>query len=178
MLFQFLLCSKVNQLYMQPLFWISFPFMSPQSTEQSSLCYAVGCHQLSILYRVVYTCQSQSSNSSHCQLKKYTHNLKVESYFIWWEFLALQVWETTLRAAEKLLQGGGGRSQLLGPVLIYHLVYKLLFYSSGEKRRKTENQMRSHSSTREVLSMWSGPAGSGSWGLVRNADLPAPPLTS
>ena len=116
--------------------------------------------------------------SGSCQLKKYTHNLKVESYFIWWEFLALQVWETTLRAAEKLLQGGGGRSQLLGPVLIYHLVYKLLFYSSGEKRRKTENQMRSHSSTREVLSMWSGPAGSGSWGLVRNADLPAPPLTS
>ena len=34
------------------LFWISFPFRSPHST-QSSLCYTVGSHQLSILYTVL-----------------------------------------------------------------------------------------------------------------------------
>ena len=48
-----------------PLFWISFPFRSPQSTEQSSLYYTVGSHQLSILYIVVYICQSQTLSSSH-----------------------------------------------------------------------------------------------------------------
>ena len=37
-----------------PLRWISFQFRSPQSTEQSSLCYTVGSHQLSILY--VHVC--------------------------------------------------------------------------------------------------------------------------
>ena len=48
------------------LFWISFPFRSLQSTVQSSLCYTVGSHYLPTLYTVsiVYTCQSQSSNSS------------------------------------------------------------------------------------------------------------------
>ena len=50
-----------------PLFWISFSFRSPSSIKQSSLCYTVGSHQLSILYIVstVYVCQSQSLNSSH-----------------------------------------------------------------------------------------------------------------
>ena len=52
-------------IHTSPLFWISFSFRSPQSTEQSSLCYAVGSHQLSILYIVVYICQSQSPKSSH-----------------------------------------------------------------------------------------------------------------
>ena len=68
LLCQFLLYSKVNQpyIYIYPLiFWISFPFRSPQSTEQSSLCYTVGSHQLSILYIVVCICQFQSPNSSH-----------------------------------------------------------------------------------------------------------------
>ena len=31
-----------------PFFWISFSFRSPQSVEESSLCCAVGSHQLSI----------------------------------------------------------------------------------------------------------------------------------
>ena len=31
---------------------------------------------------------------NHCRLKKYCHNLKVESCFIWWKFLGLQAWET------------------------------------------------------------------------------------
>ena len=35
-------------------FWISFPFRSPQSNEQSPLCYIVGSHQLSLLYIVGY----------------------------------------------------------------------------------------------------------------------------
>ena len=53
--------------HISPLFWISFPFRSPQSIEQSSLCYTVGSHWLSILYIVliVYMCQSQSPSSSH-----------------------------------------------------------------------------------------------------------------
>ena len=34
-----------------PLFWISFPFRSPQSTEQSSLCCTAGSHQSSVLYK-------------------------------------------------------------------------------------------------------------------------------
>ena len=70
MLYQFLLYSKVNQLYVYVyphFFWISFPFRSAQSIEQSSLSYTVGFHQLSILYivSIVYICKSQSPNSSH-----------------------------------------------------------------------------------------------------------------
>ena len=66
----FLLYSKVNQLYIYtyPLFfWISLLFRSPRSIEQSSLCYNVGIHQLSILHMssIVYLCQSQSLSSSH-----------------------------------------------------------------------------------------------------------------
>ena len=68
MLCQFLLYSKVNQLYVYiyPLFFISFPFRSPQSIEQSLLSYTVDSHLLSILYivSVVYICQSQSLNLS------------------------------------------------------------------------------------------------------------------
>ena len=37
------LCSEsVVHTHIFPLFWIPFPFRSPQSTEQSSLCYTVG----------------------------------------------------------------------------------------------------------------------------------------
>ena len=67
---KFLLYNKVNR-YMYtyiPCFWISFPFRSPQSTEQSSLCYTAGSHQLSILYIVVCICQSTSPTSSHLHL--------------------------------------------------------------------------------------------------------------
>ena len=52
-------------IHISPLFWISFPFKSSQNIEQSSLCYTVGSHQLSVLYIVVDICQSQSLNSSH-----------------------------------------------------------------------------------------------------------------
>ena len=38
---------------------------SPQSTEQSSLCYTAGSHQLSVLHMAVHIRQSQSPNSSH-----------------------------------------------------------------------------------------------------------------
>ena len=60
MLCQLLLYSKVNQLYVYIyllFFQVSFPFRSSQSIEQSSLCYTVGSHQLSILCTVVYICQ-------------------------------------------------------------------------------------------------------------------------
>ena len=53
-------CSHIS-----PLFWISFPFRSPRSTVQNSLCYKAGSHQLSIFYITVYICQSQSTRSSH-----------------------------------------------------------------------------------------------------------------
>ena len=57
MLCQFLLYSKVNQLYVHiyPSFLISFPFRSQQSVEQSSLCSTTGCNQLTyFLYSSVY----------------------------------------------------------------------------------------------------------------------------
>ena len=53
------------RIHISPLFWISLPFRSPQDTQQSSLCYTVGSHQLPILYLVGYICQSQCANSSH-----------------------------------------------------------------------------------------------------------------
>ena len=73
MLHQFLLYSKVNQHQVSPfglyniylLFWISFPFRSLQSINQSSLCYTVNSHQSSILYIIVYICQPYSPKS--CQ---------------------------------------------------------------------------------------------------------------
>ena len=55
MLSWFLLYIKVNHIYIHmyiytsSLFWMSFPFRSPQSTEQSSLRYTVGSYQLSVL---------------------------------------------------------------------------------------------------------------------------------
>ena len=67
-LYQFLLYSNVNQLYVYiyraPFSLLFFPFRSPQSTEKSSLCYRVGSLQLSVLYVVVYICQSPSSSHS------------------------------------------------------------------------------------------------------------------
>ena len=44
--------------YSLSFFWTSFPFRSPQSNEQSSLCSTVGSHQLSISYIVVYVYMS------------------------------------------------------------------------------------------------------------------------
>ena len=50
MMCDFLLYSQVNQLYVYicPLIWISFPFESPQSTVETSLCYPEGSHWLSM----------------------------------------------------------------------------------------------------------------------------------
>ena len=72
LLYNFVLVSVVQQsefgicIHTSLLFWIYFPFRSPQSIEQSSLCYIVGSYQLSILYivSIVYIYQSQSLNSS------------------------------------------------------------------------------------------------------------------
>ena len=54
-------------LQVPPPFWNLGPFTSPQSFEEGSLSCTVGSHQLFILYvtSIVYTCQSQPSNSSH-----------------------------------------------------------------------------------------------------------------
>ena len=55
-----LLVSAIEQsesavcIHVSSLFWLSFPFSSPQSAEQSPMCCAVGSHMLSILYTVVY----------------------------------------------------------------------------------------------------------------------------
>ena len=57
--------ESATRIHISPLPWISFPFRSPESTEQSSLCYTVCSHQLSVLYIVLYICQSQSPNPSH-----------------------------------------------------------------------------------------------------------------
>ena len=67
MLCQFLLQSKVNQLYIyiiSPLFEIPFPYRSLQSIEQSSLGYTVGPYQLSIL--VIYFIYQFSSVAQSC----------------------------------------------------------------------------------------------------------------
>ena len=68
MLCQFLLYRKVNWLsiHVSPLFWISFPFRSLQSIEESFLCHTVGSHQLSILCvaSIVYICLPETPNSS------------------------------------------------------------------------------------------------------------------
>ena len=50
-----------------PLFYISFPFRSPQSSEYSYLCSTIGFGSLSIIY-IVYICQLQSLNPSHIPL--------------------------------------------------------------------------------------------------------------
>ena len=48
--FTMLLVSTIQQgesainIHKSPLFWISLPFTSPQSTEESSLCYEAGSH--------------------------------------------------------------------------------------------------------------------------------------
>ena len=63
-LFQFLLCNKVNQLYIYSLFFRFYSHISLHSIEQSSLCYTVGSYQLSILYIVAYICQSPSPSLS------------------------------------------------------------------------------------------------------------------
>ena len=51
----------------EPSFWISFLFRSPQGTGQGFLSYKVGSHQLTILYiaSIVHICQSQTPGSSH-----------------------------------------------------------------------------------------------------------------
>ena len=59
--------KRISCTYIDPLFWISFPFRPPQGTEESSLCNTVGSHLLSSLYTVstVCICQCQSPNLSH-----------------------------------------------------------------------------------------------------------------
>ena len=56
--------ESVIHIPISTLFQILFPYRSLQSIEQSSLCYTVGPYQSSILYIVVYICQSQSPNLS------------------------------------------------------------------------------------------------------------------
>ena len=81
LLYNVVLVSTVQQslsairIHISPLFWISFPFRSAQTIEQSSLCYTVGSHQLSILYIVsivyidIYTVQFaiQQKLTQHCK---------------------------------------------------------------------------------------------------------------
>ena len=73
LLYKVILVSTAQQsnsavgIHISPLFWISFPFRSPQSTEQSSLCCTIGFHQFSILciLSIVYIGQSQFPNYFH-----------------------------------------------------------------------------------------------------------------
>ena len=46
-------------LHLSPLYWISFPFRSPQSTEQSSLCCTLGSHQFFTAAAAVFYTQYQ-----------------------------------------------------------------------------------------------------------------------
>ena len=56
--------ESVIYIHISTLFQILFLHRPLQSIEQSSLCYTVGPHQLSILYIAVCICQSQSLNLS------------------------------------------------------------------------------------------------------------------
>ena len=49
--------------HVSPPFWISFPFRSPWSAEEGSLCCAGGSHHLPVLHVVADMCQPQSPNS-------------------------------------------------------------------------------------------------------------------
>ena len=78
MVCQFLLCNKVNQLYVYIYPHIpsllsfppslSHPSRWSQSTELISLCYAAASPQLSILHLVVYICQCHSLTLSQLTL--------------------------------------------------------------------------------------------------------------
>ena len=59
--------ESARHIHLSPPFWISLPCRTPQCIKQSSLCYTLCSHQLSILYivSILYMCQSQSPNSSH-----------------------------------------------------------------------------------------------------------------
>ena len=50
--------ESVIYIHISTLFQILFPYRPLQSTEQSSLCSTVSAYQLSVLYIVVYMCQS------------------------------------------------------------------------------------------------------------------------
>ena len=69
----------MNQLYVcVVIFWIAFPFWSPQSTEWVSISYTVGSHYLSILNIVLYIFQSQFPNPFHSpSLLSMKNNMKV-----------------------------------------------------------------------------------------------------
>ena len=56
--------TSIIYIHISTLFQILFLHRPLQSIEQSSLCYTVGPHQLSILYIIVCICQSQSLNLS------------------------------------------------------------------------------------------------------------------
>ena len=43
--------------------------------------------------------------------KKYSHNLKVGSYFIWWECLGLWAWETASQLWENCYKEAGGETK-------------------------------------------------------------------
>ena len=52
-------------IHISPLYWISFWFRSPQSTEQSSLCCTEAPQSSTTLYLVVHSHHAKSLHSSH-----------------------------------------------------------------------------------------------------------------
>ena len=79
MLWQFLLYSKVNHLYVCIYFLPlestppSHSSRQPQSTKLSSLCHPEGSRQLFVYHVVVYICQPQSPDSSHSFLQPHVY---------------------------------------------------------------------------------------------------------
>ena len=77
-----MLCSKVNQLYVfiYPPFWILFPYRSSQSTEYSSLCYAVCvcvcvCVSRSVVFETPWAVAHQASLSMGFSRQEYWSGL-------------------------------------------------------------------------------------------------------
>ena len=110
MLCQFLLYGNVNQMYIYMCVCVCvcvcieryiythiyihdfsgiLPIYITQSIEQSSLCYTVVSHQLSIVSVVEYTCQPQSPNSSHPCFPSGTCKFVLYLFFILYLFYSV-----------------------------------------------------------------------------------------
>ena len=98
--------------------WSCLPLMSLGSIYLNIWCFKKDFY-LAVLGLSCDTwdcgCLVVASRLSCSECQKHSHNLKVESYFIWWECLGLWAQETASHSVtqRKLLQGGRRGSQTI-----------------------------------------------------------------